>query len=227
MKNIKKIFIYAFVFSLTSIGMHAVAASMEDVQKTINENTSALDELMSKPEESIPTDLLHAAKCVASLHIIKAGFIWGGRAGRGVVSCRSKDGNWSNPVFMDIGSGSWGLQIGVEVVDLIMVFTNHNAQQSFEHGNFTLDAAAAVTAGPVGRDLSSGTNYKLEDAIYSYSRAKGLFVGLTLEGSVIKSDDDFNKAAYGVRSPEQIFVETENRPDAVLPFMTALTKYSM
>lgn len=229
MKNKTAVFgLFLSLASFTAFGVSAQAANLTSIQSTISDDTAALDDLMAKPENSIPRDLVHAAQCIASLHVIKAGFIWGGRGGHGVVSCRNSSNEWSAPVFVDIAAASWGLQIGVEVVDLTLVFTNRDAQRSFDHGNLTLDAAGGLTVGPVGRDLSGGTNFKLVDTIYSYSRARGLYVGADIEGSYLTPDSDYNSLVYGTETPAEIFTgATTNTPTIVQPYVDALNRYSM
>lgn len=214
--------------SITAYGLPGRATSLSDLQSTVDDDTAALSELMANPAESIPTDLLKAAKCVASLHIIKAGLVWGGRGGHGIVSCKNEQGEWSNPAFVYLGSASWGLQIGVEVVDLTLVFTNRDARDSFEHGNFTLGATGGIAAGPVGRELSGGTNYKLEDTIYSYSRSRGFYLGLTLEGSTIQPSNDYNEILYGTTTPSEIFKSSVvGGPAMVQPYLDVLNRYSL
>ena len=181
-----------------------LADDLSDARQIVSDNTEALSTLLLNPMNSIPTELLHASQCVISLHILKIGLVWGARIGRGLVSCRTVNGAWSSPLFIDLGSASWGLQIGIEVVDLNLVFTNANAAKSFQNGNLTLDAGVGLAIGPVGRDLTAGTNYSLIDSTYSYSRTKGLYVGFSLEGSIISPDTDLNKAAYGQLSNSQI-----------------------
>jgi lipid-binding SYLF domain-containing protein len=228
MKNFRRAFVAIALAASAGYSIKANAASLADVQSTLDTDTAALSELMANPAESIPRDLLRSAKCVTSLHIVKAGLVWGLRGGSGVVSCRTQSGEWSNPVFIELGAASWGFQIGVEVVDLTLVFTNHDARESFEKGNFTLGAAGGLTAGPMGRELSAGTNYKLEDVIYSYSRTRGLYVGISLEGSVLRPDAESNRALYGSQVPAEIFSSSrETAPSMVQPYLEVLNHYSM
>lgn len=212
------------VYSMTGLA----STSLADLQSTVDDDTAALSELMANPAESIPLDLLHAAKCVASLHIVKAGLIWGARGGHGIVSCRNEAGEWSNPAFIELGSASWGLQFGVEVVDLTLVFTNRDARESFEKGNFTLGATGGISAGPIGRELSGGTNYKLVDTIYSYSRSRGFYLGVSLEGSVVQPDSEYNEVLYGTKTPAEIFRSSVVAgPAMVQPYLDVLNRYSL
>ena len=220
--------ITVLTFTLVSFFGNALyAASTDDVQSALSDESHSLNQLMNDPDHAVPYELLKAAQCISTIHIVKAGLIWGGRGGRGVVSCRKDDGTWSNPMFVDLGSLSWGLQIGIEVVDLTLVFTNLDARHGFENGNFTLDASAGLAVGPQGRGLASGTNYKLEDMIYSYSRAEGLYIGVAIQGSVVNPDSEFNTAVYGPLSAHEIFESSlATSPAIVLPFMLALNQFT-
>jgi SH3 domain-containing YSC84-like protein 1 len=129
-------------------------------------------------------------------NLIKGGFIFGGKHGRGVASCRTSDG-WSAPAFVSIGGGSWGLQIGVEGVDLVMLVMNDQGFQHLLSSKFALSGEGSVAAGPVGRHASAGTDWKMNTEMLTYSRSKGVFAGLTLEGAVIEQDDDSTRAIYG------------------------------
>jgi hypothetical protein len=128
--------------------------------------------------------------------MVKAGFVFGGKGGKGVATCRTRNG-WSAPAFITISGGSWGLQIGVEAVDLVMIIQNEKGMQKLLSSNFQLGADASAAAGPIGRHASAGTDWKLDTEILTYSRAKGAFAGLTLEGASIRQDDDSRRAIYG------------------------------
>ena len=137
------------------------------------------------------------AKCILVVpDLIKGGFIFGGKHGRGVASCRTA-GGWSAPAFVSIGGGSWGLQIGVEGVDLVMLVMNDQGFQHLLSSKFALSGEGSVAAGPVGRHASAGTDWKMNTEMLTYSRSKGVFAGLTLEGAVIEQDDDSTRAIYG------------------------------
>jgi lipid-binding SYLF domain-containing protein len=153
---------------------------------------------MSIPEKGIPPTLLNNASGIAIIPgVIKAGFILGGRYGRGVLVIRDKDGSWSNPVFISITGGSIGWQVGVESIDIILVFKSSRSIQGILKGKFTLGADASIAAGPVGRQASASTDILLKSEIYSYSRSRGLFAGLALEGAAIQINYDANEAFYG------------------------------
>ncbi len=156
-----------------------------------------LHEIMAAPDNGIPEEVLEHAKCVAVVpHMIKGGFVFGAQNGRGVATCRTADG-WSAPAFFAITGGSWGLQIGIEGVDLVMIIQNEKGMQQLLASKFQLGADASAAAGPVGRHASAETNWKLETEILTYSRAKGAFAGLTLNGASIRRDDDSMQAIYG------------------------------
>ena len=145
----------------------------------------------------IPEEVLEHAKCVAVVpHLLKGGFVFGGENGRGVATCRTADG-WSAPIFFAITGGSWGLQIGVEGVDLVMIIQNERGMKQLLSSKFELGADASAAAGPVGRHASADTDWKMDAEILTYSRARGAFAGLTLNGASIRRDDDSTKAIYG------------------------------
>ena len=152
---------------------------------------------MATPDKGIPEEVLSSAKCIVVVpDLIKGGFIFGGKHGRGVASCRTAEG-WSAPAFVSIGGGSWGLQIGVEEVDLVMLVMNDQGFQHLLTSNFQLTGEGSVAAGPVGRHASAGADWKMNTQTLTYSRSKGVFAGLTLEGAVVEQDEDSTQAIYG------------------------------
>ena len=156
-----------------------------------------LHEIMGAPDKGIPEEVLEHAKCVAVVpHMIKGGFVFGAENGRGVATCRTAKG-WSAPAFFAITGGSWGLQIGIEGVDLVMIIQNEKGMQHLLTSKFQIGADASVAAGPVGRHASANTDWKLDTEILTYSRAKGAFAGLTLSGASIRRDEDSMHAIYG------------------------------
>jgi lipid-binding SYLF domain-containing protein len=156
-----------------------------------------LGEIMAAPDNGIPSEVLEHAKCVAVVpHLLKGGFVFGGENGRGVASCRTANG-WSAPAFFAITGGSWGLQIGVEGIDLVMVIQDERGMQQLISSGFQIGADASAAAGPVGRHASADTNWKMETEILTYSRARGAFAGITLDGASIRRDDDSMRAIYG------------------------------
>lgn len=156
-----------------------------------------LDEVMAAPDNGIPEEVLEHAKCIAVVpHMLKGGFVFGAENGRGVVTCRTASG-WSAPAFFAITGGSWGLQIGVEGVDLVMIIQNDRGMQELLQSKFEIGADASAAGGPVGRHASADTDWKMEAEVLTYSRAKGAFAGMTLNGASIRRDDDSTEAVYG------------------------------
>ena len=158
---------------------------------------AVLHEIMSAPDRGIPEEVLEHAKCIAVVpHMLKGGFIFGAENGRGVVTCRTENG-WSAPSFFTITGGSWGLQIGVEGVDLVMIIQGDRGIQRLIDSKFQIGGDASAAAGPVGRHATADTDWKLNTEILTYSRARGLFAGLTLTGADVRRDDDSTEAIYG------------------------------
>jgi SH3 domain-containing YSC84-like protein 1 len=156
-----------------------------------------LRQIMATPDKGIPQEVLDHARCIAVVpHMVKGGFVFGAEGGRGVATCRTEHG-WSAPAFFDIEGGSWGLQIGVEGIDLVMIIQNDQGMQQLLGSKFKIGADASAAAGPVGRHASGDTDWKLNAEILTYSRAKGVFAGLTLNGAAVHRDDDAMKAFYG------------------------------
>ncbi|MGB6725419.1 MAG: lipid-binding SYLF domain-containing protein [Terracidiphilus sp.] len=192
----KKLVTLVALFSMGAAAV-AMAETREDVQNRLDNATLVLHQIMSTPDKGIPEEVLEHAKCIAVVpHMIKAGFVFGGENGKGVATCRTADG-WSAPVFFAITGGSWGLQIGVEGVDLVMIFQGDKGMQRLENAKFQLGADASAAAGPVGRHATADTDWKLNTEILTYSRAKGAFAGLTLTGADVRRDNDSMDALYG------------------------------
>lgn len=178
--------------------MSLSSALAENEAKKINEATGIVKDIMAIPEKGIPPALLKGAVGIAIIPgVIKLGFIVGGRHGSGVLMVRDKEGKWSNPVFVSITGGSVGWQIGAQSTDVILVFKSRRSVEGIKKGKFTLGVDAAVAAGPVGRKLEAATDVKLKAEIYSYSRSRGLFAGVSLEGAALQIDDDADAAYYG------------------------------
>ena len=185
-------------------------------------------EIMDTPDKGIPKDLLEKAECVAVFpSVLKAGFIVGGRGGRGVASCRTVRG-WSTPAYFNLGGASIGLQIGAQATDFVMLFMNKEGMNSLLSDEFTLGGDASVAAGPVGRQAGAATDLKLNAQILSYSRSKGLFAGLELKGVVIKPDKDDMRDVYGegVTAKEVLKDNKVTAPVAIRAFPTVLGRYS-
>ncbi len=180
------------------VGTYASASSArEDTVARLQSSVDVLHAIMAAPDKGIPEEVLSNAKCILVVpNLIKGGFIFGGKHGRGVATCRTSEG-WSAPAFVSVGGGSWGLQIGVEGVDLVMLVMNDQGFQHLLSSKFELTGEGSVAAGPVGRHASAGTDWKMNTEMLTYSRSKGVFAGLTLEGAVVEQDNDSTHAIYG------------------------------
>lgn len=191
----KRVLLFIVLASLTSLAW--AQSAREDATERLTKAGNVLHEIMAAPDKGIPEEVLEHAKCVAVVpDMIKGGFVFGGEHGRGVATCRTSDG-WSAPAFFSVGGGSWGLQIGLQGIDLVMIIQNEKGMQQLLASKFQIGADASAAAGPVGRHASANTNWKMETEILTYSRAKGVFAGLTVEGASIRRDDDSMKAIYG------------------------------
>ncbi len=191
-----------FIALVAILGLTGIAWADSDRESTVDRLDHAglvLHEIMAAPDRGIPEEVLEHAMCVAVVpHMIKGGFVFGAENGRGVATCRTKDG-WSAPAFFAITGGSWGLQIGVEGVDLVMIIQNERGMHQLLSSKFQLGGDASAAAGPVGRHASANTDWKLNTEILTYSRARGAFAGLTLTGASIRRDNDSTDAIYGRR----------------------------
>ncbi|HEY1768560.1 MAG TPA: lipid-binding SYLF domain-containing protein [Terracidiphilus sp.] len=171
--------------------------SKEQIDDRLQKAAEVLHQVMATPDKGIPQEVIDHAKCIAVVpHLVKGGFVFGAEGGRGVATCRTAHG-WSAPAFFDVEGGSWGLQIGVEGIDLVMVFQNDKGMQDLLASKFQVGGDASAAAGPVGRHASADTDWKMNAEILTYSRAKGAFAGLTLNGAAVHRDDDAMRAVYG------------------------------
>jgi len=220
---------FLVLFSLVGLlGSLAWAGSArEDSVERLQNSAKVLQAIMAAPDKGIPEEVLDKAKCMVVVpHLIKGGFIVGGKHGRGVASCRTSAG-WSAPAFISVGGGSWGLQIGAEGVDLVMLVMNDAGLQHLLSSKFQLSGEGSAAAGPVGRHASAGTDWKLNTEMLTYSRSKGAFAGLTLEGAVVEQDVDSTTAIYGKDIPfRQILMGGVTPPASAAPFMSALANAS-
>jgi lipid-binding SYLF domain-containing protein len=194
----KKIMPVVLMSLLGMVGTYAFAGSArEDSVDRLQNSVDVLHAIMAAPDKGIPEEVLASAKCILVVpDLIKGGFIFGAKHGRGVATCRTARG-WSAPAFVSIGGGSWGLQIGVEGVDLVLLVMNDRGLQHLLSSKFELTGEGSVAAGPVGRHASAGTDWKMNTEVLTYSRSKGVFAGLTLEGAVVEQDNDSTIAIYG------------------------------
>jgi lipid-binding SYLF domain-containing protein len=178
---------------------------------------------MAAPDKGIPEEVLDHAKCVAVVsHMVKGAFVFGAEGGRGVATCRTADG-WSAPAFFAVTGGSWGLQIGVEGVDLVMIIQSDRGMQHLLSSKFQIGADASAAAGPVGRHASADTDWKMNAEILTYSRAKGVFAGLSLDGAAVRRDDDSMQTIYGPGVTARAVLRGEVAPTPpARPFLEAI-----
>ncbi len=218
----KKILVIAAMMCLTPLTW-AADDTKDNVDDRLTHAGEVLKQVMATPDKGIPEEVMEHAKCVAVVpHLVKGGFIFGAEGGRGAVTCRTEHG-WSAPAFFGIEGGSWGLQIGVEGIDLVMIIQNDKGMQDLLQSKFQIGADASAAAGPVGRHASADTDWKLNAEILTYSRAKGIFAGLTLNGAAVHRDDDAMKAIYGpgVSTHDVLNGSVPATPDAE-PFLSAV-----
>jgi lipid-binding SYLF domain-containing protein len=193
---------HALRFLLMAALLSALPAFAEqndnDANKRLHEASEDLNKLTSAGDSNIPDSILADAKCIAIVpSLVKGGFIVGGQHGRGVATCRIAHKGWSAPAFFVITGGSFGAQIGVEGVDLVMLFMNNEGAEKLLAANWKIGADAGIAAGPIGRDASANTDWKMNSGILTYSRAKGVFVGATLNGANVRADEEAIKSFYG------------------------------
>ena len=213
-----------FVLAILSLGTLCWAGSArEDATERLENATNVVHEIMAMPDKGIPEEVLEHAKCIAVVpHMVKGGFVFGGKGGKGVATCRTANG-WSSPAFITISGGSWGLQIGVEAVDVVLIVQNERGMQKLLSSNFHVGGDASAAAGPVGRHAEAGTDWKMDTEILTYSRAKGVFAGLTLEGASIRQDTDSRHAIYGHNvSTRALLLGKVSAPSVVQPFLAAI-----
>ncbi|MBZ5631090.1 MAG: lipid-binding SYLF domain-containing protein [Acidobacteriia bacterium] len=213
---------------VTLLGNLAWAGSArEDASERLQNSADVLKEIAAVPDKGIPEEVLNDAKCMVVVpHLVKGGFIVGAKHGRGVAVCRTSAG-WSAPAFVSVGGGSWGLQIGVEGVDLVMLVMNEKGLQHLLSSKFQISGEGSAAVGPVGRHASAGTDWKLNSELLTYSRARGVFAGLTLEGAVVEHDTDSTTAIYGSDVPfKTILLGDVSAPAPAAPFMRAVAAIS-
>jgi lipid-binding SYLF domain-containing protein len=210
-------------FTLVSSPLWASAYS--DSIERLQMSSDVLRSIVQTPDKGIPEEVLSSAKCIVVVpHLVKGGFVFGAEHGRGIASCRTADG-WSAPAFVSLGGGSWGLQIGVEGVDLVMVVMNDHGLQHLLSSKFQLSGDASAAAGPVGRHASAGTDWTMNTEILTYSRSRGVFAGVTVNGAVVERDDDSTIAIYGRgHSFKSILSGDVQAPSSTLAFMRSIER---
>jgi lipid-binding SYLF domain-containing protein len=212
-----------------SIQSSAAQGSKAEERERARKAAVAFQEIMSAPDQGIPQELIDRAHCVAVFPSVKkGGFIVGGQYGKGLISCRRAQGSWGSPAYFTIGGGSFGLQIGGQAVDLVLLVMNRSGVDGLLKDKFEIGAGASVSAGPVGRNTHVSTDVLLKSQIVSYSRSRGLFGGLELKGAVITQDKSANKEIYEQEvSAREIIVDGKVRtPTTIRVFPSALRKFS-
>jgi SH3 domain-containing YSC84-like protein 1 len=221
--NIKSVILVG-ALALASGNVWAASGRQDSIER-LHMSSDTLHAMINAPDKGIPEEVLASAKCIVVVpHLVKGGFILGAEHGRGIATCRTSKG-WSAPAFISMGGGSWGLQLGVEGVDLVMLVMNDGGLQHLLSSKFKVGGDASASAGPIGRHASAGTDWKLNTEILTYSRSKGAFAGITLNGAVVEQDDDSTIAIYGRNASfHSILAGQVPAPRSTLTFMKAVTQ---
>jgi SH3 domain-containing YSC84-like protein 1 len=199
-----------------------------DIAKRIDASATVLNEVMATPDKAIPDKVMRDAKCIAVIpSMVKVAVIVGGNHGKGIASCRTESG-WSAPAPITITGGSWGLQLGGQAVDLVMIVTNDQGMQHLLSSKFKLGADASAAAGPVGRDAAADTDVKMRAEVLTYSRARGLFAGIDLTGAALTQDKEETRLLYGSFEPfSDILSGKVHATASSKPFLAAVRRYSI
>jgi lipid-binding SYLF domain-containing protein len=200
--------------------------SKSDIEKRLQAASEVLQEIMGAPDKGIPEEVLKKAKCIAVVpSMVKFAIGIGGHYGKGVATCRTENG-WSAPAPILLTGGSWGLQFGGQAVDLVMVVMNQKGMEKLLSSKFKIGADVAAAAGPIGRHAEAGTDWKMNTEVLTYSRARGVFAGVDLSGSVVKQDNDETRVLYAHMIPFQQILEGQvPPPKAAQAFLATLEKY--
>jgi SH3 domain-containing YSC84-like protein 1 len=184
-----------------------------DITERLDTSAKVLHEIVNAPDKGIPDKALQGAKCIAVVpNLLKGGFIIAGKHGRGVATCRLPKGNWSAPAFFVISGGSWGAQIGVESIDLVMLAMTEEGMRHLMSDKFQIGGSVSAAVGPVGRDAAAATDWKVDTEFLTYSRSKGLFAGIDLGGSVVEHDKDSTIALYSKDMSTRAILDGEVPP---------------
>ncbi len=202
----------------------SVTSAQEKEKKRIEASGVVLDDF-GKMKESIPSSLLKVTEGIIIVpKLLNAGFVVGGKRGRGIAMVKREDGSWSNPIFVTITGGSFGLQIGVQSVELVLVFKHSSSITNIKKSSFTLGGDLSIAAGPVGRSSTANTDYKLDAEVYSYSRSKGIFAGVSINGASLDIDTAADTRYYGKgMGPTEIFASQGDPDDAVAKIKSHLS----
>lgn len=212
---------------LPGMSWAADESNKSDIAKRIDASARVLTEIMATPDKAIPDKVMGKAKCIAVIpSMVKIAVGFGGNHGKGVATCRTPEG-WSAPAPITITGGSWGLQLGGQAVDLVMVVMNQQGMDHLLSSKFKLGADASAAAGPVGRDAGADTDIKMRSEVLTYSRARGLFAGVDLSGAALTQDKDETRLLYGKFVPFSEILNGKVEPTASSePFLSAVRKYS-
>jgi lipid-binding SYLF domain-containing protein len=224
---------YVLVFGASLLILGCLAWSKDDkdqsdIDKRLDNAANVLNEIMATPDKAIPDKVMNDAKCIAVVpSMVKIAVGFGGSHGKGVATCRTESGTWSAPAPITITGGSWGLQLGGQAVDLVMIVTNDQGMQHLLASKFKLGADASAAAGPVGRDAAADTDWKMKAEVLTYSRARGIFAGIDLNGSAITQDKDETRLLYGTFVPFPDILSGKIRPkESSHLFLAAVRKYA-
>jgi lipid-binding SYLF domain-containing protein len=205
----------------------AAAASRDEDARRIDHAAKVLREIMDTPDKAIPRRLLASAKCIAIIPgEEKVAFFVGEKGGKGVVVCRNERSGWGDPVFIMVGGGSFGPQIGISSTDIVMLFMNEHAAARLLADKFSLGGDASIAAGPVGRDVAAGTDVSMQAEILTYARTHGVFAGASLEGAVVHAEHDDDRDFYGNADRGQILHGNVPEPAEAQPLLSELDMYS-
>lgn len=204
-------------------GLAWADTTKQKVDERLQDAAEVLKAIMNAPDKGIPAEVIEKAKCIAVIpHEVRGGFVFGARHGKGVATCRTPNG-WSAPAFFSITGGSWGAQIGIEGVDNVLMIMNQKGMERLLSNKFQIGGEASAAAGPVGRHAAAGTDWKMDAEILSYSRAKGLFAGVTLDGAWVTPDTEAMQAFYGANvSTRQVLLGQVPPPPEAKTFLKAV-----
>src|SRR5579864_2539396 len=223
----KRLWLLAVVLALSSLTFAADEPKESKATDRVQSAADVLNEIQSAPDSGVPEEILGRAECVAVVpSMLKGGFVVGAKYGRGLASCRTAKG-WSAPAFFSVAGGSFGFQIGGQAVDLVMLVMNKDGMRHLLSSQFALGADASVAAGPVGRHAEGNTDWKMRAQVLTYSRARGVFAGVSLNGAVVKQDKNSTREFYGhmVTSKASLTGEVDP-PAAANTFLTTLAKWA-
>jgi lipid-binding SYLF domain-containing protein len=213
---------------LVGLGWSQDEKEQTSIQKRIDASAHVLNEIMGTPDKAIPDKVMKDAKCIAVIpSMVKIAIGFGGNHGKGVAVCRLENGRWSAPAPITITGGSWGLQLGGQAIDLVLVVMNDQGMEHLLSSKFKIGAEASAAAGPVGRDAGADTDWKMKSEMLTYSRARGLFAGVDLSGSAITQDKDETHLLYGKFIPFEVILKGKVRPPSGSgAFEAAVRKYA-